>query len=623
MSEGYDPPDDGSQSIEFTFGGMDCYQVDPDEYPLAVDLANQYLCPLGCSPGIGYVLLIESDLENLDFSESQELLITAGETVSMPAMYVISAQKVSGGISGDPSAIYLVKFADPRWLAQLSDINAQYNVRCPAPPRDYSGPPGSEPDASEYYTGTINSDTSAPWTWEQMVKDIWLKMPTLGDWPEDGLPYDPDGTPDDFQFIGISALAALDAVLVRLECALNYDPVENTFEIVQLGEEQDELDGWQDDYEPYLLDADPLDNWVVMIPEKIRVYFRRRNEDYGTEPATTPDSGTAGNWATAAVVSVDTDTGQEGAIAGTILALWDDLPALAEFDATISNMDDLTTRATERTTNWVNNVQMSGGRFRTVYQGVAGDFRTGSQVKAVCWRWHGLDPRSGEDEGVVTEVACYPGLPAISDGPALEILYGGGQSRESLQPPDLARHSYPVYPPLLQLVTFGTPSASGGSSVTANGGGYYEGFVTRVDPTQDATTYDPFVQAERCWLLLSDYNGVYGASTTLSAGERCLARLVGTGYYSSGSPAGRPLYVLHSPRNGNARIIYGTLSGTLTAGGSVTCAVTQADDGTSPGSTVTVYTATGSYGFTGSSGAYFKAHYRPEDGKYYFDWVSC
>ena len=70
-----------------------------------------------------------------------------------------------------------------------------------------------------------------------------------------------------------------------------------------------------------------------------------------------------------------------------------------------------------------------------------------------------------------------------------------------------------------------------------------------------------------------------------------------------------------------ARFISGTLSGTLTAGGSVTCAVSVYRDGPNPGSSLTVFSDESI--FTGTSGKAYKAYYSPEDDKYYFIWVGC
>jgi hypothetical protein len=67
--------------------------------------------------------------------------------------------------------------------------------------------------------------------------------------------------------------------------------------------------------------------------------------------------------------------------------------------------------------------------------------------------------------------------------------------------------------------------------------------------------------------------------------------------------------------------IFGTLTGSLSPGGSVTCSVTVNHNGISPGSTVTVYDPLSTY--TGTSGMQFEAHLNRSDGKYYFDWVGC
>jgi hypothetical protein len=92
-----------------------------------------------------------------------------------------------------------------------------------------------------------------------------------------------------------------------------------------------------------------------------------------------------------------------------------------------------------------------------------------------------------------------------------------------------------------------------------------------------------------------------------------------TGFITEIWSSGEATYILDALSNHFARIIYGTLGGTLGAGGSVSCTVTGGRDGVSPGSTVTVFSDESL--FTGVLGKKFKAYYSPEDNKYYFLWV--
>jgi hypothetical protein len=171
-------------------------------------------------------------------------------------------------------------------------------------------------------------------------------------------------------------------------------------------------------------------------------------------------------------------------------------------------------------------------------------------------------------------------------------------------------------------------TGTAGATVTAGTGGVLP--VTVQDFTAGATLTDftsgsPMTAGVSAWLAFVDNpGGSFQAGATAIGGDNYQAQLCLASFTPSGGTNKRLYLCRKGGTNKYARIIYGTLYATLTAGGSCLCTVTQYDDGPDPGSPVTVYTASGSYGFTGvATTSYFKAHYRPEDGKYYFDWVSC
>ena len=67
-----------------------------------------------------------------------------------------------------------------------------------------------------------------------MVESLWnaVGVALLGTYP--GLPFTPDGTPEGFSYYGSCAYDALNEVLDRLSCALQFDPLTDAFSIGQM-----------------------------------------------------------------------------------------------------------------------------------------------------------------------------------------------------------------------------------------------------------------------------------------------------------------------------------------------------------------------------------------------------
>lgn len=507
------------QNTLVKFGGQPCVIMDPAKYPQARGKANGYCCPLGKSPGIGYVLMLRSAWDKIERRRNspQTLEVLAGERITLPAMYIISAVKISGGRPNDPDSVYMVKFTDKRWIAaKLSDVTAQINVPCPAPPDDGT-------DASVYYADSL--DSGSPFTWSRAVEGLWGAMPILGAFP--GLPNAPDGLPENYQFLGVNAWDALHVLLDKLQCAVAYDPVANTFEIVQLGTTQSGLaDALAGITRGYVDDAEPFDTAVADAPYTIRVYFSRIDLHYGSQKETTRASGT---WATGPVTYVDTPTGITGAASGTILQLWDDLPAVAAFDGSLANSAAVNARAAERVARWKADREVSTPRLRTVYQGIVSGFRPGSQLKYVWWRNLG--------DGWLTEIGRHNGMMnLVDDAEGMRC----DAAAENLAPPDLGRRTFPNFPQYLQLVTINGESGGDpdGTEVSPAADGLFDASVTRLNPDGATDTSGCFSASESCWVLVVNREtGSASASPTLKKGDRYLARLCG-------SKSARPVYMV-------------------------------------------------------------------------------
>lgn len=175
-----------------------------------------------------------------------------------PSICIVTADCLSPGGRGDPNATYLVQIADRRYtLQRLPAVGAAYNQL------DLS--------TGAYITSTENQ--GLPWTWTLLVGSLWGQISQLGNFP--GLPFTPDGVPQDFEFWDVDPLTALGVLLKRLGCALVYNPIADTFGIVQV-EAADPVNAaslvrW-DQYRHW--DGDPLRSVRANLPTSVEVLFR-------------------------------------------------------------------------------------------------------------------------------------------------------------------------------------------------------------------------------------------------------------------------------------------------------------------------------------------------------------
>jgi len=451
-------------TITITLDGLPCVVADRGHADDEARLANSYWCPLGPAPGRAWVLMLRRDLDAVlakPSSYHELVLETRGDAptvrLAFPKLLVEKSRRLLPGKSADPDALYLVELADKRILVdRFSDTGGlAFNVRSYAQAQSY---------LSE----------SAGHTWASAVAVVWNTMSNvLGAFP--GLPagYAPDGQPENVRFTGVNAWHALNHLLAQIGCTVAYDPVADSFSIVRLGSTQPSVpDAWAG--ADTLLDADPLDTAASGFPATIRVYFHSHNQSYGQESDTEPSN----NWSIVGhSASVDVPTNIAGAVPGTVLVLWDTLPRLLDEDNAPANSAALTARAAERAANWIADRQTSGERRLMVLARLV-DVRPGAQVKAVLWRAWG--PNRG---GTATEIVTHPGLPVRVMGGSTALAgiawHECEPAAESFLPPDLARHSYPNYPRLPNIVQVDDGSSPPGESVSPNGAGLFSGKVRR------------------------------------------------------------------------------------------------------------------------------------------------
>ena len=485
--------------------------------------ANTFRTAIGPLPGVGWVLLRKSQLDAINHLQLQSLrFLGGGSSVTITNLLTLGAYCLAAGFDGDPTAPYVVKVADIRHLCKNTLVNKTYNVRAPAA-------------AQTYYQDSLNA--GAAWGWTTLLTNLWdtvlAVVPELGAYPGTPLPV-PVANPENVRFHGVSAWDALNDVLRLLGMAFVLNPLTAAASIVKVGDTDPALTAAElkhralryDDYAP-------LEGTLGKAPATVRVYFHRQREEFGTELAT--GWAAAGQDSVTPLVEVDVATGVAGARAGSVVPLFDDLPAYVNFVNVVVNQADLNARAAERAADYVRALSTGGALMWRQYAGFQPDFAFGPPLKpgyrlsAVAWGDTGT--------GWMTETLRIPQaherwdeLAKFLDGGHAAVRAGWGQERPNarLVEPDLGRVSYQgVYPMQLQLVYI-----TSGTAVAAD---VYAASVLLTEPTTPAM----FVK-EDCYVFTPSGRAYQNA-------DIMLARL--SGRFTVGADT-RPLYVGESIAGG-------------------------------------------------------------------------
>mgnify|MGYP007100061961 CR=1 FL=1 len=409
--------------------------VDDQQLPLDFwQRCNSYECPRGPEPGKAHFLLLRKDLDAINKNTFVEAIFRSDQaTVTIPKLLFSKATCMSAGISPtDQDAAYWAEFVDSRHVLDMSTIGSgtagegQYNVRCQA----VEGATSTD----LYYSESLNGGSL--WTWQTMLDNLWGKLPSTPAGSAPVLPYTPDGSPEGFRFIGVSAWQAIHEVLEKISCTTTYDPLQNLYGYIKLGSSQSSLsDQFARLADRLLYSYWPVEDIAASVPATIRVFFHRYDEHFGT----TVDTPRTGSAIMDPVYSVDKATGASGAIAGTVVSLWDDLPALYDLSGTLTNSAALSTRATEVAANLVLAMTTGVARMRRMYSGCVDTILPGAEISRVIWRDY------GDAQGMVTEMMNRPDEPM--DQPAPDWI--SGQQRraaERLMPPDMGRATLVDHP---------------------------------------------------------------------------------------------------------------------------------------------------------------------------------
>jgi hypothetical protein len=468
----------------------------PTEKTAAWRLANCVFCPLGPAPMQAWFVMTRLALDGLDKEAAHTIVwdqITsdgsADVSLSFPGLYIAKAERLMHGGPGDPNALYLVEFADGRHIAAKNSDSGVVQVNL----RSYA-------NSADYLAGTSGG------TWASLVESLWTACGTLGAFP--GLPFAPDGVPQNTWLIGLNAYRSLNAVLEQLDCAIARDPFSGTFSIVQLGAAQT----IPDNSTTLQWNSEPLTNNVTQAAANLKFYHYFHYKAYGQER----DAELSNNWAVNSGGPTAMPTGLAGA-SGT-LALWDDLPVILDEDGNATNTAAVDARDAARLARY--QARFGVTNQHRIHWGLTTDFATGGKIRAVLWRNFG-DGEESDLGGTVTEFVCKPGLITgfrmTDHGAAWLDAQLAAPEREQYSPPDVGRHSYPNYPRLPNIVQVNHLGAQSGDSIdpdvlTSTGVSLHSGRVKRWVANGMATL-------DNCWILFVDGYDAVGGNVKAVQGE--------------------------------------------------------------------------------------------------------
>ena len=339
-----------------------------DALPL-LERVNSFYCPVGRWPSRGYILLPRAEYNRLD-KYSTNLRLYIDKLAPLTGLAIVGAHCVTRGLASDANALYLIEVTDARgilwnkWFSAPTDIETiGYNCRSPAYPQ-------------AYYVNTLNSGT--PWTWDSMVSDLWAQLSILGTYT--GLPSVPLGAPEDLWCSGVAAWPLLCNTLAKLGLVITADHIAG-YAIVTAGAADSLFSALQTIYIPNLEDdLEWLDVGAARVPKTVTVFFKRRNDIYGTEETVRRD---ALQWATTPYYSYTGDAPVEFVNAVGKHFIWDDFTVRYDMDNIPDTNDTITADAIakERIIQYFGRIT---GAMTQVYAGAL-PFVTGSLVDGILW----------------------------------------------------------------------------------------------------------------------------------------------------------------------------------------------------------------------------------------------
>lgn len=493
------------KGLVITLNKKACIFADPAKYPEAAKLANSYFCPLGPEPGVGHVLMMQSDLSAIDTTGDMTLAFDDGTLVKFTKLQFVNAMAVSEGTL-TANRVYLVKVADKRlgYKKFAPPLNKAYNVRSYVSLREPTET--AKIVAADCYTESLNS--GALWTWTTMLQNIWSNG-SYGTWP--GLPSTPAGYPEGFHFTGESNWEALNGVLDLLDFAVKCDPFTGNLSIVDLTVEQNGLTSAIATIGPTLDSADPYWGAKSYYPTTVAVQYEKQFAMYGN----LPDAELTGNVLFGTIQTYNKATSKANANSGKVIKNEQEKYVQEEYGGTV--WADRDTEATEKKDRLLLRQAKSESFARIRCQGIVKTVSPGSQVKAVLWRNWG--------NGTVTEIARFPGFASMRD--MLDASIDNTESKiECLKWIDLARQGNTKYPQVMQWVTL--DKASSDTLANPNTEGVYTGRIISPNAARNQTTGT--LSSNVVWDNIQDCFVIFADSSTDGHPNtsRFLARFAGS-----------------------------------------------------------------------------------------------
>lgn len=389
--------------------------------------ANSFRVTSDGQPGVGYILLTRANLDAMDRSLSNYSITFKTVGIPLPAgevvisnLHITNAIAVAGTISQLPGDIYLVEFKDQVDYAQLTSLNKGYNIRTP----DWVS-------STDFFNDSQNA--GAAWTWATMLADIWTNISPIAGALTTTLVSFPTSNPDNFANFGMNAwdaaLHVCHSTHNRLVCARA-----GTFHAISEGA----ADATNITYmtlartnKILLNPSDPKSRTKTSIPEKVRVFFTKRNTAFqnstdadvvtGTEQWRT-DPTIAYTITSSAVVPALAAT---GTITNAIYPIYDSMVAVYNELGTLQNGAALQTQAESRATAYINSINVYENARDDLYNGAV-PFEIGPNFDCIHWYDFGDGIRtqtfssSPKKSGVIASTDCtspvteWPSLPDLS-----------------------------------------------------------------------------------------------------------------------------------------------------------------------------------------------------------------
>lgn len=313
-----------------------------------IGLVNSVSCPRGRKYGEAHFLLSAATLGAITTSDAVDIEIEHENGIStFTGYYVTRTQSISGGT--DDSA-HWITLADRRWLLERSALNVRYNLR-------------NSPDG--YVEDTTDSGT--PYTWAQIVADIWGELPAAIAGSAPSLPITPSSTPENLVLEGMSAWEGLNLVLTAIGCVVCLDPFVGTFSIQDAKATQSGLEAIKTANEDRILwKYSPQELPATNYPEEVAVTFPRLPGDGDSH---SPFPGPP---------EVEEVSLGGGGLAGT---KWPVIDTLMAYD---DNSSERTTRAAEIKDAILGLLKPMAEPWGAVYSGCV-EFKPGSELTEVTW----------------------------------------------------------------------------------------------------------------------------------------------------------------------------------------------------------------------------------------------